>query len=61
MGPEEQMVVVLHQDIGMDLYAETGRCPAEDAQKLPIILLPLEDLSLFISSGEDMIVFIGVV
>ena len=55
------MVVVLHQDIGMDLYAGTGHCPAEDVQKLPIILLPLEDLSLFISSGEDMIVFIGVV
>ena len=55
------MVVVLHQDIAMDLYAETGRCPAEDVQKLPIILLRLEDLSLFVSSREDMIVGIGVV
>jgi hypothetical protein len=61
LGAQEQMVVVLHQDIGMDLYPESGPHPAQDLQELAIISLLREDLPLFVSPREDMVEGIGIV
>ena len=55
LGTDEQMIMIVHQYIGMDLYLEAPYHLAHALQESEVIFLVMKDLPLFISPRENMV------
>jgi len=58
---DEQMEMVFHEHIRMNLNSKPVYHPAESLKKQEIIILVLKDFLLFISAGEDVVKSIRIV
>ena len=58
-GAQEEVVVILHQDVGPDLDVEAVRERLEQLAESRVVALGPEDGTTFVASGEDVIEGVG--